>query len=202
MAMSKVLLALCKCILLVGLTKAIYSKMNEQTVNVIDYSMKNLTSMPIFQQNSTTDINLRGNLLQVVPALSFQQSKKLKSLDLSMNKLNLIERGAFEGLTELIYLSLRDNKLTSNSFHVGIFQDLISLQDLNIHLNFFSYEYTLILQSEISHLESLVRLGIDLRGQLQINKCFCKLSQLLDLELVGLRNYSDNLFQNSKLEVS
>ncbi|VDH99515.1 toll-like receptor 2 [Mytilus galloprovincialis] len=196
--MAKVFLIIWCIILQLGLIKATYSKMNEQTVNVIDYSMKNLTVMPIFQQNSTTDINLRGNLLQVVPALSFQQSKKLKSLDLSMNKLDLIERGAFAGLTELIYLSLRDNRLTSNSLHVGIFQDLISLQDLNIHVNFFSYEYTLFLQSEISHLKSLVRLGIDLRGQLQINKCFCKLSELQDLELVGLRRYSDNLFQNLK----
>ncbi|CAC5369408.1 unnamed protein product [Mytilus coruscus] len=155
--------------------------------------------MPVFLQNSTTDLNLHGNLLLVVPAWSFQKSRKLKRLDLSDNLLRMIERGAFEGLDELIYLNLRNNRLTLNSLHEKIFQDLISLQDLAINANFFDKEYT-FLQSEISRVKSLVKLGIDLRGRDQIDKCLCNLSKLQELQIWGLsgQTFSDNSFQNLK----
>ncbi|VDI11953.1 Hypothetical predicted protein, partial [Mytilus galloprovincialis] len=160
---------------------------------------KNLTSMPVFLHISTTQLILRGNYLQVVPAWSFQKSKHLKRLDLSNNLLRIIERGAFAGLAELTYLNLRTNKLASNSLHEKIFQDLISLQNLAIYDNLFNDEYT-FLQVEISRVRSLNTLGIDLRDRHQINKCLCDLSKLKDLEIFGMHReaYSDNSFNELK----
>ncbi|CAC5399337.1 unnamed protein product [Mytilus coruscus] len=130
----------------------------------------------------------------------FSEIKKLiKNLDLSDNLLRMIEQGAFEGLDELIYLSLRNNRLTSNSLHEKIFEDLISLQDLAINYNYFHDEYT-FLQSELSRVRSLVKLGIDLRGRHQIDKCLCNLSKLQELQIYAepAQKYSENSFQNLK----
>ncbi|CAC5369414.1 unnamed protein product [Mytilus coruscus] len=171
MTMSTVLMTICQSILLVGLIKATYSNINDQNVNLIDCSRKKLTSMPVFLQNTTTDLNLSGNYLQ----------------------------GAFAGLTELLYLNLRTNKLTSNSLREKIFKDLISLQDLEIDDTYFHDNYTSF-QSEISRIKSLVKLKIDLRGRHQMDKCLCDLSNLKDLEILGLpmKAYSDNSFKKLK----
>ncbi|CAC5369407.1 unnamed protein product [Mytilus coruscus] len=155
--------------------------------------------MPDFLQNSTTDLILCGNVLQVVPAWSFQKSKTLRRLDLSYNLLRIIDRGAFAGLVELTYLNLKTNKLTSNSLHEKIFQDLISLQYLAINDNLLNDEYT-FLQAQISRVRSLVTLRIDLRGRDQIDKCLCNLSILQELQIWGLsgQTFSDNTFHHLK----
>lgn len=199
--MSKVCLAIWTFILLVGLSKTTHIKMNDPIVNLIDCSRKNLTTMPDVLQNSTTDLNLRGNFLHVVPAWSFQKSRILKSIDLSYNRLRMIEKGAFEGLVELSILNLRSNLLTSNSLYENIFQGLSSLQELVLHNNYFYDNYTFF-QSEISRVKSLVKLKIDLSRPHQIDQCLCNLSNLQDLEILGLpgQTYSDKFF--SKLKVS
>ncbi|XP_052073418.1 toll-like receptor 4 isoform X2 [Mytilus californianus] len=173
--------------------------MNDQIVNHIDCSRKNLTTMPDVLINSTTNLNLRGNLLHVVPAWSFKKSRILKSIDLSYNRLRLIERGAFEGLVELSILNLRSNLLTSKLLNVNIFQGLISLQELVIQNNYFYDNYTFF-QSEISRVKSLVKLKMDLSRPYQIDKCLCNLSNLQDLEILGLpgQTYAGNSIQNLK----
>ncbi|CAG2231269.1 CD282 [Mytilus edulis] len=199
MAMSQVFPTLYQCILLVCLMKATYSTINDQNVNFINSASKNLTSMPDFVPNSTTYLLLCGNYLQVVPAWSFQKLKNLRRLDLSNNLIRMIERGAFGGLVDLTYLNLKTNKLTSNSLHTNIFQDLISLQYLAIDNNLFHDRYT-FLQAEISKVRSLDTLGIDFRGRDQIDKCFCNLSKLQELQIWGMtgQTYSDNTFHNLK----
>ncbi|XP_052073419.1 toll-like receptor 4 [Mytilus californianus] len=197
--MAKVLLAIWTFILQAGFSKTTHIKMNDQIINLIDFSRKNLTTMPDVLHNSTTDLYLGGNYLHVVPAWSFRKSRILKNIDLSDNRIRFIEQGAFDGLVELSILNLRSNLLTSNSLYKNIFQGLISLQDLVIHDNYFIDNNTFF-QTVISRVKSLVKLHIDLSRPHQIYKCLCNLSKLQDIEIFELHGltYSDKLFQNLK----
>ncbi|CAG2185730.1 unnamed protein product [Mytilus edulis] len=198
-AMANVFLVIWCIILQLELLKTTYVKMDNQIHNLIDCSRKNLTTMPDVLRNSTTDLNLQGNLLYVVPAWSFKKSRILKSIDLSYNRLKVIERGAFEGLVKLSILNLRSNLLTSKLLNVNIFQGLISLHELVLQNNQFYDNYTFF-QTVISRVKSLVMLKMDLSRPYKIDKCLCNLSNLQDLEILGLpgQSYSNDFFQNLK----
>ncbi|XP_076109054.1 osteomodulin-like [Mytilus galloprovincialis] len=195
--MAIVFLAIWTVILQAGFSKTMHITMNDKIISLIDFSRKNLTTMPDVLHNSTTDLYLQENHLRVVPAWSFRKSRILKNMDLSDNRIRFIEHGAFDGLNELTILNLRSNLLTSNSLDENIFQGLISLQDLFIHKNYFYDNYTFF-QTVISRVKSLVKLKIDLSRQNQIDKCLCNLSNLQDLEIFEVPGLtlSDNLFQN------
>ncbi|CAC5397028.1 SLIT3 [Mytilus coruscus] len=174
----------------------------DKTVNLIDFSWRNLKAMPVFLHNLTTDLNLQGNFIQAVPVWSFKKSRKLKRIDLSQNSLTMIERDAFGGLVELTHLDLSTNRLTTDSLPVDIFKGLISLQELAINYNY-DYNENSNFQSEISIIKSLVRLRIDLSTRQHIGKCLCKLSNLQEIQISAHHGqiYSEYSFQNLKCQL-
>ncbi|WKX98850.1 hypothetical protein Q1695_014046 [Nippostrongylus brasiliensis] len=100
-----------------------------------DCSDRGLTEMPTEIPPSTTVLDLKGNLLEMLPRTSFAGlGESLVHLDLSRNNLRNIDGHAFRDLKKLRTLNLRRNHL--RSIPKGI--DDLKMHKLDLRLNLIS----------------------------------------------------------------
>ena len=68
---------------------------------IIDCSSNGLTEIPDNLPVYTTDLDLSGNKIKVLPRHAFSHMPELYKLDLANNKISNIEENAFHGVTKL-----------------------------------------------------------------------------------------------------
>ncbi|XP_052079414.1 toll-like receptor 4 [Mytilus californianus] len=127
---------------------------------------------------------LKYNLIDEIPNGIFSNNTILTEIDLSHNRIHRITEMSFNGLANLLKLSLQNNNLTkgNNSFGAKTFSQLKNLKYLNLKNNFVE-NY----QPDISKLVSLKNLHIDFlsNGISFIDKQYSKLQNLTMLDLSG-----------------
>lgn len=100
-----------------------------------------LLNPPRNLNQSTTELILKGNIIQVLQYRHLSGLFRLKLLDLSENKIKEIEVGAFKDLINLTHLFLNQQKhynylfVLQSVFKPGVFDGLSNLKVLRIHKN-------------------------------------------------------------------
>lgn len=95
-----------------------------------------------FGLQSLIDLSLRGNDLISLSAKVFAGAENLKTIDLSENKISIIQPETFMNLVSLRDLNLSSNQLHNNSFGrngVDWIDDISSLRTLDLSKNLFFY---------------------------------------------------------------
>ncbi|XP_046326503.2 toll-like receptor 2 isoform X1 [Haliotis rufescens] len=102
-----------------------------------DCTGRKLQQVPNYLPGNITALDISGNDLKIVQNNTFYKFNKLIYLNMNMNLLSKFEPRAFSGLSNLTTLLLARNKLRDHkmSFPDELFQDLMSLQTLNIEQN-------------------------------------------------------------------
>ncbi|XP_046326498.2 toll-like receptor 4 [Haliotis rufescens] len=102
-----------------------------------DCTGRKLQQVPNYLPGNITALDISGNDLTIVQNNTFYKFNKLIYLNMNMNHLSKFEPRAFSGLFNLTTLLLARNKLRDDkvSFPDELFQDLMSLQTLNIEQN-------------------------------------------------------------------
>ncbi|XP_007228432.3 transforming growth factor beta activator LRRC33 [Astyanax mexicanus] len=103
--------------------------------SVLEQSWKNrnLSSIPVELDHSLQVLDLSNNAIEHLNILNL---KTLEKLDLSYNRLNVIEKDAFKELVHMDYLNLAMNLLDSNVINNSkAFLNLYGLKQLDISLN-------------------------------------------------------------------
>lgn len=100
----------------------------------VDCSHRSLTSIPQEIPTTTTHLILSDNQITKISALGlFNRIPNLKTLDMTRNKINNIEEGAFEGATSITDILLSENLISGvNSM---IFRGLVNLKSLSLYGN-------------------------------------------------------------------
>ena len=103
----------------------------------LDFSHRNLTSVPRIHPVFITHLILSHNLLTAIKYGDFNRMVNLTYLDISNNKVKVLYKMSFKGLTQLKVLNMSSNLLSDNgSLPEGLFQPLSSsLLELNIRRN-------------------------------------------------------------------
>ncbi len=101
-----------------------------------DMSHKGLTDIPTDIPDNVTEVNLFSNRITKVPPNIFSHLGLCRNLYLLWNSITTIEKGAFNGLVQLTYLSLRQNLM--KSLESGVLSPLESLRTLVLTENHIS----------------------------------------------------------------
>ena len=109
-----------------------------------DCSNRNLTCIPDNISNDTTVLDLSQNKIEKVPNDIFAHLSDLKQLNLSVNRIAILEINAFKGLNKLMTLSLSYINLTvtDKMFHPYLFAPLNNLRELYIDNDFIHNNWT------------------------------------------------------------
>ena len=107
------------------------------TEKKFDFSHKNLTSVPSTIPVFATQLILSYNLLTGIKYGHFNRMTNLTYLDISNNKINILNKLSFKGLRQLKVLNISSNLLgDGDSLPKGLFQPLSSsLVELDIRYN-------------------------------------------------------------------
>lgn len=171
-----------------------FPKLVRRNIVEIDLSKNCLCSieMDSFEgMISLEKLNLRQNNLQHVKEI-FKNLKNLKYLNLSMNRIYLIEEQVFDDLENLVSLNLSNNRLNS----VPSFPDLIKLRELNLGGNKLKK-----VEKEFENLKNLTSLFLcfnsieKLNYQSMIN---LKKIEFLFLNSNNLKQIDPNIFSDMK----
>ena len=102
-----------------------------------DFSNRNLTSVPRINPGFITRLVLSHNLLTAIKYGDFNRMVNLTYLDISNNRINVLNKMSFKGLTQLKVLNFSSNLLRDNgSLPEGLFQPLSSsLLELDLRHN-------------------------------------------------------------------
>ncbi|GFN74436.1 variable lymphocyte receptor b [Plakobranchus ocellatus] len=121
-----------------GLTNLLVLRLENNLIKHIPNNVFNRADVPELQY-----IDLSNNKLEIIESETFSNLTELDVLYLNHNRITYISQDAFKGLTKLSTLNLYDNSLTSAAWVVG----LPSLQMLNIGANLLKTLHTNILDS-------------------------------------------------------
>ncbi len=150
------------------------------------YHLTELTSLDLYQKYLT-----EKEASQIIQAV-LQQKAPLKTLDLNVNKLNVLNKEMLNGLTQLNYLNLGYNKL--NTLSDGVFSGLSQLNYLYLYNN----QLSTLSNGVFSGLSQLNTLYLD-SNQLSTlsTDVFNGLSQLnfLSLSSNQLSAFNDEVFR-------
>lgn len=110
----------------------------------VDCRNVSLTAVPTNLPNNTFILDLSLNYISTISVQQFINYTSLTYLNISHNNLTELKPGVFEGLQNLLYLSLRNNTIRYNatSFQPGIFKPLVNLIYLNIQQKFTRNDYS------------------------------------------------------------
>ena len=110
----------------------------------VDCRNVSLTEVPTNFPNNTFILDLSLNYIKTINVNQFINYTSLTYLNISHNNLTELKPGVFEGLQNLLYLSLRNNTIRYNasSFQPGIFKPLVKLIYLNIQQKFTRNDYS------------------------------------------------------------
>nr|XP_060633099.1 chondroadherin-like protein [Anolis sagrei ordinatus] len=103
------------------------------TERFIGCSNASLSSVPTGLPHFTTELDLRFNHFDRLPATSFPGLPELTSLYLGSSRVHRIEPGTFQGMTNLHHLYLDNNLL--EEIPVGTFENLTNLVFLHLQHN-------------------------------------------------------------------
>ena len=103
----------------------------------LDFSDKNLTSVPRINPGFITHLVLSHNSLTTIKYGDFNRMVNLTYLDISNKRINVLNKMSFKGLTQLKVLNISSNLLSNDgSRPEGLFQPLSSsLLELDIRHN-------------------------------------------------------------------
>lgn len=134
-------------------------------------SSRALTQVPVGLPVHTVRLFLDRNLLVVIPPGSFVHLNRLETLDLSHNKISLLEPGSFAGLAgSLRLLDLSNNQLTA--------LDPLSLGELRSRTNLSHNPW----HCDCSTQKALPELQLD---PLSLNDVICSSSDIPNLGAIG-----------------
>ena len=108
-----------------------------------DLSGRNLTSVPQTISAFTAQLILSYNLLTAIKYGDFNRMINLSYLDISNNRIRVLNKMSFKGLTQLKVLNMSSNLLRDNvSLPEGLFQPLSSsLLELDLRHNSMTRRY-------------------------------------------------------------
>ena len=109
----------------------------------LDFSKKNLTIVPRINPVFITHLVLSHNLLTRIRYGDFNRMINLTYLDISNNRINVLNKMSFKGLTQLKVLNMSSNLSSDDgSLPEGLFQPLSSsLLELDIRHNLIYKKY-------------------------------------------------------------
>ncbi|CAG2215787.1 unnamed protein product [Mytilus edulis] len=143
--------------------------------------LKRIPSVPSY----VIKLIMKHNLIAVIPNGIFSNNTILTELDLSDNRIHTLTEMSFNGLQNLLKLSLQNNDLSKGniSFGANTFSHLKNLKYLNLKNNFVKHY-----QPDLSKLVSLESLQIDFlsNGISFMSEQYRKLKNLAMLDLSGL----------------
>ncbi|XP_052079415.1 toll-like receptor 4 [Mytilus californianus] len=153
---------------------------NFVNVDCSHLKLKNIPTVPSY----VIKLILKHNIIDEIPNGVFSNNTILTELDLSHNRIHRLTEMSFNGLQNLLKLSLQSNDLSkgNNSFGAKTFSQLKNLKYLNLKNNFVE-NY----QPDISKLVSIESLHIDFisNGIPFLSKQYSKLHKLAVLDLSG-----------------
>ena len=107
-----------------------------------DFSNRNLTSVPQINPGFITRLVLSHNLLTAIKYGDFNRIVNLTYLDISNNRIKMLNKMSFKGLTQLKVLNISSNLLNDGSLPEGLFQPLSSyLLELDLRHNLMYKKY-------------------------------------------------------------
>ncbi|KAH9499022.1 hypothetical protein Btru_004241 [Bulinus truncatus] len=166
-----------------------------------------LHKVPQVETNILT-FNLSCNCIETIPNNTFLYFTILQQLDLSNNYITSLESLAFSGLSSLMHLNLRCNKLKMNGlvFHEDVFSPLTNLRFLKINRNnrilggISKLEYP---DKALSKLISLTDLYVDGLEKVSFGLGFRNMTSLVNLTTAGyfegyckMTSLTNETFQN------
>ena len=170
----------------------------------VNCSNRGFMSIPNDIPVNTAHLSLDGNVLNIIPRNVFKKLVKLTWLDLSNSHIYNLANGAFNNLTKLKVLQLKDNYLCENngSYGSGVFSPLMdTLQELdisgnlkNIPKNESSYP-----SKALGTLHSLQVLKLDCISGTKLGYDFKNLHNLKELDFsqgIKASHIPDNMFQS------
>ena len=133
-----------------------------------NFSYKNLTSVPRTIPVFATQLILSHNLLTAIKYGDFNRMINLTYLDISNNRIKVLNKMSFKGLTQLKVLNISANNLSDGSLPEGLFQPLsLSLLELDVRYNLVYKRYP---DEAIKDLISLRILKLDcVNGKFEIS---------------------------------
>ncbi|XP_072234641.1 toll-like receptor 22 [Leuresthes tenuis] len=137
-----------------------------------------------------TRLYLNGNKLTAIQPKEFEGLKSLQNLSLHENQIKQLHNNSFFGLTNLLEIQLQSNLIREDDINTGAFNALTNLRRLDLRDNHFSYKKDTVLTnppfSNLSHLRELSIPGQHhrLKSHLPINF----LQGLTNLTLFSARN--------------
>lgn len=149
---------------------------------VFDCSHRHLKPIPQYLPNDTCGLLLRRNGIKVLRSGCLKRYRMLTLLDLSQNKIQEIQEGAFDGADELLTLLLHDNALHFSNSCAKIFKPLRKLEKLTLHKNKL-LDYA---DQVLRELISLQHLEMDGLKNGSFGTGYLNLSLLHDLTLSGI----------------
>ncbi|XP_067860088.1 toll-like receptor 13 [Heptranchias perlo] len=143
-------------------------------------NIRNVTEAVWSLPNTTTHLNLTGNLIETLPPISFGHLPNLEHLRIDSNLLRSLNPVAFQGLTHLTFLNLSNNNM--ETIHKWSFNKLVNLTTLYLENNKISQLSPDVFNS-LHHLKYLSLKRNNLSDFSIIVKAvmFCKTLQRLDL---------------------
>ncbi|XP_066494733.1 toll-like receptor 13 [Tiliqua scincoides] len=165
-----------------GFRNCIQSMENLGYFKCIHRSLTGISSAVDDLPNNVTVVNASHNSIQRLPRRSFLHLPGLQILQLSWNKMRVIEDGAFENLTALWMLNLSCNRLTKLS--KDVFQGLDSLTLLLLHNNNLSK----IHPDTFSPLQNLHALQLQFNSLGSFEEVIQSLQRLTKVEKLNLCN--------------
>ena len=109
----------------------------------LDFSNKNLTSVPQINASFVIHLVLSYNLLMAIKYGDFNRMINLTHLDISNNRIKVLSKMSFKGLTQLKVLNISSNLLSDDgSLPEGLFQPVSrSLMELDLRYNLMYKKY-------------------------------------------------------------
>ncbi|XP_062580393.1 toll-like receptor 4 [Saccostrea cucullata] len=147
-----------------------------------DCQNQEFTSVPKVNVSGVVAIDLSYNNITNLTNSDFEGMDALKALYFTRNKLQRIEKNAFQHCSQLCILDLAGNGLTKDSIEEGAFRYLTALEDLRMNDNPFSKGgYPDV---EIGRLTSLRNFTLDATYYLSFSTEFQRLKRLRYLQIL------------------
>merc|ERR550539_1324756 len=100
----------------------------------VDCAHRDLKEFPLDLPKTAKRLLLNDNKISRVPALGlFNRLPQLESVDLSRNRIEVIEEGAFEGANSILEIILSENRI--RDVNSKLFHGLVKLESLSLYSN-------------------------------------------------------------------
>uniref|UniRef100_A0A1I7T8H1 LRRCT domain-containing protein n=1 Tax=Caenorhabditis tropicalis TaxID=1561998 RepID=A0A1I7T8H1_9PELO len=148
-------------------------------------SVVNVLPLDVFEHVNSKQVKLERCGLSALPPKSFYSlGESLEFLSLRENRIKILEKGAFEGLTKLTNLDLAMNKI--QELEAGAFKELVNVEDI------------LLNENEILELKSGTFEGLKKLRKLTIQSC--GLETIEKGAFRGLENLEELILSHNRIQ--